>query len=209
MFRQYSTHEPVFVIIDVRSGIQGIPTTAYEAIEEVESEGKEIHRAFKHISCMIEAEEAEEVGVEHLLRDINDPSTSSLALQIQQKLNSLSGLVSHLIEIRDYLQNVLDGRLPINNQISYNLQDIFNLLPNLNVEILVKAMLVKTNDMHLAVYLSSLVRSVIALHNLLNNKIKYKDLDQILDRSAGIEATSSPQVKDPATGPSSESKTSK
>ena len=125
-----------------------------------------------------------------MLRDINDPSTSTLALQIQHKLGALSGLVSHLTEIRDYLQNVVDGKLPVNNQISYNLQDIFNLLPNLNAEELVKSMLVKTNDIHLTVYLSSLVRSVIALHNLLNNKIKYKDLDQILDRSAGIEANS-------------------
>lgn len=48
-------------------------------------------------------------------------------------------------------------------------------------------MVVKTNDMHLVIYLSSLVRSVIALHALLNNKIKYKDVDDVLDRSAGVE----------------------
>ena len=48
-------------------------------------------------------------------------------------------------------------------------------------------MVVKTNDMHLVIYLSSLVRSVIALHGLLNNKIKYKDVDDVLDRSAGVE----------------------
>jgi 26S proteasome regulatory subunit N8 len=41
--------------------VVGIPTTAYEAVDEVESQGKEIQRVFKHISCSIEAEEAEEV----------------------------------------------------------------------------------------------------------------------------------------------------
>jgi 26S proteasome regulatory subunit N8 len=52
----------VFVIIDVRPGVVVIPTTAYEAVEEVESgEGKEIQRVFKHVPCSIEAEEAEEV----------------------------------------------------------------------------------------------------------------------------------------------------
>lgn len=61
LFKQFSAHEPVFVIIDVRPGIEGIPTTAYEAVEEVEAEGKEIQRVFKHIKCSIEAEEAEEV----------------------------------------------------------------------------------------------------------------------------------------------------
>jgi 26S proteasome regulatory subunit N8 len=47
-----------------------------------------------------------QVGVEHLLRDINDPSTSSLALQIQQKVNGLTGLIGRLGEIRSYLQKV-------------------------------------------------------------------------------------------------------
>ena len=51
----------MFVIIDVRPGVQGLPTTAYEAVEEVEAEGKEIRHVFKHIQSSIEAEEAEEV----------------------------------------------------------------------------------------------------------------------------------------------------
>ena len=86
---------------------------------------------------------------------------------------------------------------------SSKLQDVFNLLPNLNVAELIKAFAgeakilfsafgifimssnfshslihmcalfyaVKTNDMMLVIYLSSLIRSVIALHNLINNKV--------------------------------------
>eukprot|EP00596_Hydrurales_sp_CCMP1899_P004557 CAMPEP_0119042576 /NCGR_PEP_ID=MMETSP1177-20130426/15994_1 /TAXON_ID=2985 /ORGANISM="Ochromonas sp, Strain CCMP1899" /LENGTH=248 /DNA_ID=CAMNT_0007009479 /DNA_START=381 /DNA_END=1127 /DNA_ORIENTATION=+ len=200
LIRQFSTHEPVFVIIDVRPGVEGLPTTAYEAVEEVEAEGKEIQKVFKHITCSVEAEEAEEVGVEHLLRDINDPSTSTLALQIKQKINGLTGLAGRLVEIRDYLEKVIEGKVPINNQITYNLQNIFNLLPNLNVDELVKSMVVKTNDMHLVMYLSSLVRSVIALHALLNNKIKYKDVDDVLDRSAGVEMADPAALKDKTPG---------
>lgn len=62
LFRQYCANEPVFVIIDVRPGVTGIPTTAYQAVEEVQGEGKEIQRVFKHISCAVEADEAEEVS---------------------------------------------------------------------------------------------------------------------------------------------------
>jgi 26S proteasome regulatory subunit N8 len=124
-----------------------------------------------------------------LLRDINDPSTSTLALQIQQKIAGLGGLAARLTEVRDYLLRVVEGRLPFNAQIAYNLQDILNLLPNLNVDELVRAMLVKTNDMHLVMYLASLVRSVVALHALLNNKISYRHVDDVLDRSAGVEGT--------------------
>ena len=70
------------------------------------------------------------------------------------------------------------GRLPVNHQIIYKLQDIFNLLPNLNVEQLVKAFAVKTNDMMLAIYLSSIIRAVIALHNLVNNKLVNKEKER-------------------------------
>lgn len=177
----------MFVIIDVRPGVVGLPTTAYVAVDEIHGEGKEIQRVFKHLSSTIEAEEAEGVGVEHLLRDINDPSTSSLALRIRQKVAGLSGLVTRLTDIKTYLEHVIAGRIPINNQISYNLQNILNLLPNLNVAELSKALLVKTNDMHLVMYVSSLIRSVIALHDLLSNKLKYKDLDDLLDREAGVD----------------------
>lgn len=184
----------MFVIIDVRQGVEGMPTTAYEAVEQIEADGREIQRAFKHIPCSIEAEEVEEVGVEHLLRDINDPSTSTLALQIKQKIVGLSGLVERLQEINAYLLNISSKRLPINNQIIYNLQNILNLLPNLNIEELVRCMLVKTNDMHLVMYVSSLVRSVIALHGLLSNKIKYRDVDEVLDRNAGVDGESKKQA---------------
>ncbi len=136
------------------------------------------------------------MGVEHLLRDINDPSTSNLALEIKQKVNGLRSLVTRLNEIKDYLENVINGRLPMNHQIAHNLQDIVNLLPNLNVEELVKAMLVKTNDMHLVMYISSLIRSVLALHDLLNNKIKYKDMDEILDRDAGLDVNTTKKEKE-------------
>jgi len=189
----------VFAIIDVRPGVVGIPTKAYEAVNEVQADGKEILRVFKHISCMIEAEEAEEVGVVHLLRDINDSSTGTLALQIKHKVSGLTGLLSRLAEIKSYLEKVVDGRMPINNQITYNLQNILNLLPNLNVEELVKSMFIKTNDMHLVMYISSLVRSILALHDLLTNKIKYKDIDAVLDKDT---STSNPGSAAAAAGTS-------
>jgi 26S proteasome regulatory subunit N8 len=48
---------------------------------------------------------------------------------------ALSGLRERLEEVQVYLARVLAGTLPVNNQIVYNLQDIFNLLPNLNAEV--------------------------------------------------------------------------
>jgi len=176
LVRRY-TPNPVMVIIDVKPKQLGIPTEAYHAVEEIR-EGKQLTWTFKHIMSEISATESEEVGVEHLLRDVKDTTVSTLANQVVQKLGSLKGLASRLQEIDAYLQNVLSGRLPVNHQIIYKLQDIFNLLPNLNVEDLIKAFAVKTNDMMLAIYLSSIIRAIIALHNLVNNKLVNKEKER-------------------------------
>ncbi|CCI39919.1 unnamed protein product [Albugo candida] len=186
---------PVLVICDVRPDVEGFPTTAYGSIEEVEEDGKAIKRTFKHIKSTIGAYEAEEVGVEHLLRDINDPSVSSLADQVKHKMTALMGLRERLEEMKTYLQNVVSGKLPPNHQIMYNMQTIFNLLPRLNDEALIRSMFVKTNDMHFAIYLSSLIRCTIALHNLVNNKIKYKEAENLSITESKAETISTEDAK--------------
>jgi len=50
-----------------------LPTEAYFTQEETDSNGN-IKRQFVHAPTTIGATEAEEVGVEHLLRDIKDAS---------------------------------------------------------------------------------------------------------------------------------------
>mmetsp|Transcript_19200 Transcript_19200/g.48543 ORF Transcript_19200/g.48543 Transcript_19200/m.48543 type:complete len:117 (-) Transcript_19200:232-582(-) len=72
--------------------------------------------------------------------------------------------------------------MPVNHEITFLMQEVFNLLPNLNVEELVRAFSVKTNDMMLVIYISSLVRSVVALHNLINNKLTLKEAELESDK---------------------------
>lgn len=54
----------------------------------------------------------------------------------------------------------------------------------LNRSNLVSFMAVKTNDMMLVIYLSALIRSVVALHNLINNKLLNKEHERIADATA-------------------------
>lgn len=141
--------------------------------------------------------------MEHLLRDIRDVAVGTLSTRITSQLQSLQGLHYRLQDIGRYLQKVLDGDLPVNHAILGNLQDVFNLLPNLstpkaavpkdgatvnggtvngghltaglseNTE-LARAMSVKTNDQLMAIYLSSLIRAITAFHDLIENKIQNK-----------------------------------
>lgn len=182
MMRKYCSH-PVFVIIDVDIDAVGIPTQAYYSVEQVD-ESKTTTRTFENVPSEVGAYEAEEVGVEHLLRDINDPTVSTLASRVQHKLTGLHNLKSKLESMQAYLRNVAAGKMPLNNQVVYNLQDIFNLLPNLNLDALVKAFVVKTNDMHLAIYVASLIRAVLALHTLVANKDKLQALEEAKIESA-------------------------
>jgi 26S proteasome regulatory subunit N8 len=161
-------------------------------------DGTATQKTFMHVPSSIEAEEAEEIGVEHLLRDIKDLSTGTLSSRVSDQLSGLRGLQSRLTEIRDYLAQVAAGGLPVNHQIVYNLQDVFNLLPNLESTERggdvphdataatagvngdggavattsagsaqpKRPFTVATNDQLLVMYLSSLIRAVIALHTL-------------------------------------------
>lgn len=172
------TYNPssVLVIIDAEPRELGLPTEAYYSVEEVHDDGTPVSKTFEHLPSEIGAEEAEEVGVEHLLRDIRNITVGSLSQQITNELNGLKGLNSSLNDIKSYLDKVIKKELPLNHQIVYQLQDVFNLLPEINLPEFVKSTYVTTNDQALVIYLASLIRSTIALHNLINNKITNKDI---------------------------------
>lgn len=177
LIRRYCPNS-VLVIIDAKPKDLGLPTEAYQAVEEVHDDGSPTSKTFEHVPSEIGAEEAEEVGVEHLLRDIKDTTVGTLSQRITNQLLGLKGLHSQLREIRDYLIQVGQGKLPINHQIVYQLQDIFNLLPDINHDNFTNSLYVKTNDQMLVVYLAAMVRSIVALHNLINNKLTNKDAEE-------------------------------
>lgn len=177
LLRQYCK-QSVLVIIDAKPKNIGLPTEAYRAVEEVHDDGTPTTKTFEHVPSEIGAEEAEEVGVEHLLRDIKDTTVGTLSQKITNQLMGLKGLEMKLSDMHNYLQQVVDGKLPMNHQITYLLQDIFNLLPDVTNPQFVKSINVNTNDQMLVVYTASLIRSIIALHNLINNKINNKEAEK-------------------------------
>lgn len=213
LFKRY-TPNPLLVIVDVQPKETGVPTDAYFAVDEIkdvcllhgccafqavplqlrpsttanhlkQQDGTTTSKTFVHTPSIIEAEEAEEIGVEHLLRDIRDVAVGTLSTRITNQMRSLQGLHHRLRDIQAYLQKVLDGQLPVNHAILGNLQDVFNLLPNLSTpksgpgatgtnadSELSHAMSIKTNDQLMAIYLSSLIRAITAFHDLIENKIQ-------------------------------------
>ena len=177
--------EPVLVIVDVRAENANIPTSAFAAqIEVKEDVTEKQQKTFVHVPNSIEAFEAEEIGVEHLLRDVKDNTVSTLSTKVSEKLQSMRGLKASLEEIKSYMDKVVDGSLPMNHEIMGHLQNAFNLLPNLNLEEYVRGFNVSSNDAMLVIYLSSLIRSVIALHDLIKNKAENKERERAMDECA-------------------------
>jgi len=90
----------------------------------------------------------------------------------------LKGLNQKLKDMHSYLEKVARGDLPMNHEITYHLQDIFNLLPDVTNPSFVRSLQVNTNDQMLVMYIASVIRSVIALHNLINNKLANKEAEK-------------------------------
>ena len=176
VFKKYCEN-PVFVIIDVqeKSESLGIPTESYIMKEEVDADGQLVKTFFK-LHTTIEASLPEEIGVEFMLRDINDTNrVGSISKVVQDKIMSFKALIKRLNEIKEYLKKVLDEKIPTNPQIIYNIQEIFNHLPNFETENVIKAMSVQTNNNYLVLYLSWIVKTIVQLHKLINNKIALKE----------------------------------
>ena len=185
VFRKYCD-KPVFVIIDVQEKKEslGIPAESYIMREEVDQEGQLIKTFFK-LNTSIEASLPEEIGVEFMLKDINDPNrVGSVSKIINDKEQSLKALIKKLTEIKTYLTNIISGKIPVNAQIIYNIQEIFNLLPNFDTESLIKAMSIQTNNNYLVLYLTWLAKTVVALHKLINNKIAIKEEENMAKENA-------------------------
>ena len=176
--------------------------------------------AFAHVSCTIGAEEAEEIGVAHLLRDVSSakkPSTTEistsvmaqersisedentppmltllstieaelvpLALKHDNFIQSLSTLVDNLRIIVRFLNDVsIEGAeiatFTMNPKINYLLQDIIHLLPSAEKDI-ADAVIQTSNDRAAMTYISTLVKTVVSLHNLIDNKLSNKVVSAI------------------------------
>lgn len=88
---KYCKH-PVLTVIDVlESKSYELPTKAFESVRIINEKGFLI-KSFKNIPATVSAYEAEEVGVEHLVREIKDLNMDTLKTKLNNKVQSLVAL---------------------------------------------------------------------------------------------------------------------
>jgi 26S proteasome regulatory subunit N8 len=162
---------PIFLTSDVGArDPHEIPARAYLGAERVRNDGMPIVSSFRNIPTIVDFLEVEEIGVEHLLRDIKDVDMSEIGTTLTNSVHGLAALKHRLTNISEYLGDVIDGKLPIDNEIVGVAQSIFNLLPNLKLRETTDALSAKADDSTFMIYISQLARSVVSLHELVNAK---------------------------------------
>lgn len=183
LFANYTPH-PVLIVADVKAKQSvDLPIKAFYSVKNINDAGL-VYRSFKNISCSVSAFEAEEVGVEHLVREIKDLNMDSLKNKLDNKIKSLASLDSKIATIVTYLQDVAEGSKRGDRQIIQTLQEIMSKLPKLVNEDLKKIMSSEMNNNYINIYVSGVLKNVVNIHNLLNNRIKALE-----DRKELIEAS--------------------
>ena len=89
---------------------------------------------------------------------------------------------------------VLDGTYPVNHNIIYLLQDILSLLPDLTTPQLISSFYSNANDRMLVLYIGSMVRAIIALHDLIDNKLTNQAIEkEVKEEKKKDKATPAPK----------------
>ncbi|KAI4292902.1 26S proteasome regulatory subunit N8 [Pancytospora philotis] len=110
---------PILAVVNVHGEHKDIPVQVF---------GLSRDGVFNHMNLKIGAEETEEVGVEHLLRDIKDGTGCSIKDKIGEICDSLRTYEECLGTIVDYISAVQKGK-PRNRQILELFQEILNSVP--------------------------------------------------------------------------------
>jgi len=151
---------PYLVIINIHADDFDLPIQVFKLNKQ---------KDFIHINSKIEAEEAEEVGVENLIRDARVESAGSLRENINIIKNSMYVYFNCLSVIENYLEAIINDEKEYNYEILNLLQEILNSVPSLNDNLEVYSSYI---------YLCELVKSTINLTDLKKNRLENEIVGQ-------------------------------
>lgn len=155
---------PVYCIVNTDPQNKGVPVMAYTTVEA--RLGKRLLE-FRNIRTHLGSEQAEEVGIEHLLRDVTDSTITNLSTQIQERERSVHHLLRILKQIEKYLEDVASGVLPMSEDVLGLLQELISLQQEIFTQKNSTAMIRHTNDEAISTYLAALGRLISAIHVVL------------------------------------------
>lgn len=176
---------PVYCVVNTDQNSKGVPVKAFTTIQARRGPRT---LEFRNIPTHLKSEEVEEIGIEHLLRDVTDSTITNLSAQIQERELSLQHLSSILTQIEDYLADVANGSLPMSEDVLGVLQELIGLQPEIFMQKTSTAMNRYTNDQAISTFLAALGRLIGAIHVVVVNR-------RTLARESKMKATESSASK--------------
>ncbi|EQB61384.1 26s proteasome non-atpase regulatory subunit 7 [Vairimorpha apis BRL 01] len=145
---------PYLIIINIHSDNYDLPVQIFRLNKQKE---------FVHVNATIEAEEAEEVGVEHLIRDMRQEMSGSLKDRVNTIKESLKMYFKVLKSAEDYLMDVKNGNIDYRHEIINLLQDVINSMPKLDCDL----------DYDVSnIYLCEMIKTTVSLNDLKKNRME-------------------------------------
>lgn len=157
---------PVYCVVSTDPSQKGLPVLAYTTTAGREGAPVE----FRNVPTHLGAVEAEEIAIEHLLRDITDTTVTTLNAQIEDRQLSLKRFEQLLLIIQTYLVDVADGRLPVCLDVLEVVQEVVNVRPHLHQLKTSKELIVWTNDNALSTFFAAACRCTMALYDVILNR---------------------------------------
>lgn len=157
---------PIYCVVNTDPTRKGSPVSAYTTIAGREGAPVE----FRNVPTELGSSEAEDIGIEHLLRDLTDSTVTTLSSQVVDRQVSLNHLEQLLQVIQQYLTDVADGRLPVCVDVLEVLQEVMNIRPRLHQIKHSKEMIVWSNDQALTTFVAAMGRCVMALYDVISNR---------------------------------------
>ncbi|KAI5127793.1 26S proteasome regulatory subunit N8 [Nematocida parisii] len=127
-FRSYCK-DPILAVINVENAHEGSPVKCYKLERESTTNNESTQFVFAHVPFEIEAEEAEEVGVEQLVEEIKDINIGDVENKICRIKQALAELSNGLSTIEEYLQAVENGDRPYDPETMNSIQELMNNIP--------------------------------------------------------------------------------
>ncbi|KAI5181370.1 26S proteasome regulatory subunit N8 [Nematocida sp. AWRm80] len=160
-FQTY-TKDPILAVIDVEHAKEGSPVKCYRLERESKTVADVNKFVFSHIPFEIEAEEAEEVGVEQLIEGIRDMHIGDIGHKISLTINALTDLHKGLNTIEEYLLDIEENRKEYNTECINLIQELMNSIPRR----IPAKMSEYTEKMEMSSFISASIRSIVLLNEI-------------------------------------------
>eukprot|EP00915_Cephaloidophora_sp_WS-2016_P000678 GHVH01000860.1.p1 GENE.GHVH01000860.1~~GHVH01000860.1.p1 ORF type:complete len:319 (-),score=48.87 GHVH01000860.1:73-1029(-) len=174
VFRELARgHEPIFCLVNVcnNSTESSVPVKVYYETFVPCSDDRFLSSFQLLAKCEIHGSEAEEVAVEHLIREIKETQALSFKGRLQGHHSAIKEYAANLKLIKQYLEDISSGRLSPNQTILTACQDILTYLPSFQSDVTLKGGHREISDeTDVMQYLGSLTIAVISLHDLLESR---------------------------------------